>query len=241
MTSWHVSVKARIGTFDLDVSLVGDARPVALVGPNGSGKTTLLRVIAGAIEVQQAHVTIDDVVLESTDQNVHVPIERRRVGYVPQGFGLFSHLSVVENVAFGLSHGPNRAPVRERRSCALRVLEDLACGHLADRGVERLSGGEQQRVALARALVLNPELLLLDEPLAALDASRRRAVRSFLAERLKAFSRPSIIVTHDVRDVAAIDAAVVVLHDGRVVQQGLLDTVRANPINDFVAEFVAAG
>ena len=148
MTSWYVSVKARIGTFDLDVSLSGDAQPVALVGPNGSGKTTLLRVIAGAAKVKQAHVAIGDVVLESTDRNVHVPIERRRVGYVPQGFGLFPHLSVVENVAFGLSHGPNRATVSERRSRALRVLEDLACGHLADRGVERDGLAERGRDSL---------------------------------------------------------------------------------------------
>ena len=224
------------GGFRLTASLPPlEAGIYAVMGPSGAGKSSLLAAIAGFLALQ------DGQILWEGRDIAALPPAQRPMAMLFQDNNLFPHLSVVENVAFGLSHGPNRAPVRERRSCALRVLEDLACGHLADRGVECLSGGEQQRVALARALVLNPELLLLDEPLAALDASRRRAVRSFLAERLKAFSRPSIIVTHDVRDVAAIDAAVVVLHDGRVVQQGLLDTVRANPINDFVAEFVAAG
>ena len=241
MIGWRVDVQARFEGFELDVSLQGDARPLAVVGPNGSGKTTLLRAIAGAVPVTHAHVEIGKTVLESTEPGIHVPIELRRVGYVPQGYGLFPHLTVLENVEFGLSTGPDRPPAETRRTRALEMLIELDCKQLANRHVDRLSGGEQQRIALARALVLEPDLLLLDEPLAALDATRRRAVRHFLAERLQAFGRPSIIVTHDVRDVVALNANIVVLEKGHVVQQGSLASLRQAPVNDFIAEFIGAG
>ena len=241
MIGWRVDVQARFEGFELDVSLQGDARPLAVVGPNGSGKTTLLRAIAGAVPVTHAHVEIGKTVLESTEPGIHVPIELRRVGYVPQGYGLFPHLTVLENVEFGLSTGPDRPPAETRRTRALEMLIELDCKPLANRHVDRLSGGEQQRIALARALVLEPDLLLLDEPLAALDATRRRAVRHFLAERLQAFGRPSIIVTHDVRDVVALNANIVVLEKGHVVQQGSLASLRQAPVNDFIAEFIGAG
>ena len=241
MIGWRVDVQARFEGFELDVSLQGDARPLAVVGPNGSGKTTLLRAIAGAVPGTHAHVEIGKTVLESTEPGIHVPIELRRVGYVPQGYGLFPHLTVLENVEFGLSTGPDRPPAETRRTRALEMLIELDCKQLANRHVDRLSGGEQQRIALARALVLEPDLLLLDEPLAALDATRRRAVRHFLAERLQAFGRPSIIVTHDVRDVVALNANIVVLEKGHAVQQGSLASLRQAPVNDFIAEFVSAG
>lgn len=241
MIGWRVDVQARFEGFELDVSLQGDARPLAVVGPNGSGKTTLLRAIAGAVPVTHAHVEIGKTVLESTEPGIHVPIELRRVGYVPQGYGLFPHLTVLENVEFGLSTGPDRPPAETRRTRALEMLIELDCKPLANRHVDRLSGGEQQRIALARALVLEPDLLLLDEPLAALDATRRRAVRHFLAERLQTFGRPSIIVTHDVRDVVALNANIVVLEKGHVVQQGSLASLRQAPVNDFIAEFIGAG
>ena len=241
MIGWRVDVQARFEGFELDVSLQGDARPLAVVGPNGSGKTTLLRAIAGAVPVTHAHVEIGKTVLESTEPGIHVPIELRRVGYVPQGYGLFPHLTVLENVEFGLSTGPDRPPAETRRTRALEMLIELDCKQLANRHVDRLSGGEQQRIALARALVLEPDLLLLDEPLAALDATRRRAVRHFLAERLQTFGRPSIIVTHDVRDVVALNANIVVLEKGHVVQQGSLASLRQAPVNDFIAEFIGAG
>ena len=240
MTGWRADVQAQLGGFELDVSVQGDAQPLAVIGPNGSGKTTLLRAIAGAVPVTHAHVAIGKTVLESTEPGIHVPIERRRVGYVPQGYGLFPHLTVLENVEFGLSTGPDRPPAETRRTRALEMLTELDCTPLANRRVDRLSGGEQQRIALARALVLEPDLLLLDEPLAALDATRRRAVRHFLAERLQAFGRPSIIVTHDVRDVAILNANIVVLEEGHVVQQGSLASLRQAPASDFIAEFVGA-
>ncbi|MCB9537632.1 MAG: ABC transporter ATP-binding protein [Myxococcales bacterium] len=238
MSRWRAEVRARAGDFTLDVALEGDARPLALVGPNGSGKTTLLRVLAGAVRPEAAEIEVDGVVLHSTARGVEVPIEQRRVGYVPQGYGLFPHLSVLDNVAFGLSTGARRVDRRARRGRAAAVLERLGVGGLARRTPGGLSGGEQQRVALARALVIEPALLLLDEPLAALDATARRAIRGFLAEHLRAFGRPCVIVTHDVRDVAALDLQVCVLEGGRVMQRGDLNALRAAPATDFVAEFV---
>ncbi len=243
MSPWRAEVRARAGDFTLDVALEGDARPLALVGPNGSGKTTLLRVLAGAVRPEAAEIEIDGAVLHSSARGVEVPIEHRRVGYVPQGYGLFPHLSVLDNVAFGLSTGARRVDRRARHERARAVLDQLGVGALGPRLPGGLSGGEQQRVALARALVIDPALLLLDEPLAALDAAARRAIRGFLAQHLRAFGRPCVLVTHDVRDVAALDLQVCVLEGGRVAQRGDLAALRATPATDFVAEFVglAAG
>jgi len=235
--SWRVKLSLRLGDFSLAVDLEGAEAPVAVVGPNGSGKTTLLRAIAGAVPSEEAEVRVGERTLASAA--VDLPIEQRGLGYVPQGYGLFPHLSVIDNVAFGLSTGPRRLSRAERRAKARKVLEGLGAAALAGRPVQALSGGERQRVALARALVIEPAMLLLDEPMAALDVRRRRAVRSFLAERLKAWSRPALIATHDVRDAIALGARLVVLDAGRVVQEGTVDELRVAPANDFVAELLA--
>lgn len=232
--SWRVDIELTVGSFSLCVDVSGDARPVAIVGENGSGKTTLLRAIAGTPRPDRGRIEIDGDVLFDADAGVMQPPEARRVGYVPQGYGLFPHLDVAGNVAFGLSVTPRR----ERRAAALAALSELDAAHLADRMPTSLSGGEAQRVALARALAVEPRILLLDEPLAALDATARRAVRAFLAERLRALRRPAVFVTHDVRDVAALGARVVVLERGRVVQHGELSDIREAPATPFVAEFV---
>lgn len=240
MSFWSASVRATLGDFSLEVDLDGDGQVLALVGPNGSGKTTFLRALAGAVAVQSAEIVVADRTLESSARGIRLPMEQRQIGYVPQGYGLFSHLSVLDNVAFGLSTGAAKQGRAERNHKARALLHDLGCARLADRNVRGLSGGEQQRVALARALVLEPRLLLLDEPLAALDAAKRRSVRSFLAERIAAFGRPTVIVTHDPRDVEALGADVVVLEVGKVVQRGSLDSIRSAPGSEFVAEFVGA-
>lgn len=235
---WRAALRVVLDRFRLDVEIAGGAGVLAVVGENGSGKTTLLRALAGAVPTERAEVVIGDRTLASSARGIDTPMERRCVGYVPQGYGLFPHLDVRDNVAFGLraARGLARGQARERAST---LLAELGLEALARRAVGSLSGGERQRVALARALVLEPELLLLDEPLAALDATTRRAVRLFLAERLVAFGRPSVIVTHDVRDVAALDARVCVLAGGRVLQVGELAELRAAPASDFVREFLA--
>ena len=236
--SWGVRVKARVGPLTIDVDLEGDVGPLALIGPNGSGKTSLLRIIAGSRRPDEGESEVDGAPFFDSARGLDLPSERRRVGYVPQGYGLFPHLRAIDNVAFGLSTGERRQPRGPRRDAALRMLEDLGCAELAPRHPHQLSGGEQQRVALARALVIDPRILLLDEPLAALDATARRSLRGFLTARIRNMGRPSLIVTHDVRDVVALGAHVCVLEGGRIVQRGDIDALRKGPATDFVAEFV---
>lgn len=234
--SWHATLRSQRGSFRLNVRLTSDDGVLALVGPNGSGKTTVLRALAGAFEPDFAEIEIGGAVWASPHQRRS--IEQRRVGYVPQGYGLFPHLSVLDNVAFGLSTGRRALDRATRRARALDALRQLGCADLADRRPTRLSGGEQQRVALARAWVVDPSLLLLDEPLAALDATTRRSVRRFLADQLPQLGRPTVLVTHDVRDVEALANCVVVIEGGEIRQTGTLDALRHDPASDFVAEFV---
>jgi molybdate transport system ATP-binding protein len=235
--SWRVEVSMRLGALSLDVDLEGGDEPVALIGPNGSGKTTLLRTIAGAHHPDAGAIRIGDEDVFDSTAGIDLPPEARRVGYVPQGYGLFPHLSVLENVAFGWRARSPR-PSREQRLCeATRLLERVGCRHLADRKPVGLSGGEQQRVALARALAVEPRMLLLDEPLAALDAQARRAVRTYLAEHLAERSGPALVVSHDLRDVRALGGPVVVLEKGSIVQRGLPDELASQPATEFVEAF----
>ncbi|ACY16801.1 ABC transporter ATP-binding protein [Haliangium ochraceum] len=237
---WRVDVRADIGALPLDLQLAGDAAPTAVIGPNGAGKTTLLRLLAGAYRPTQGRIELGQRVLFDAARGVDTPPELRGVGYVPQGYRLFPMLRVVDNVAFGLSTGPRRQGKRARRRAAIALLEELGCAHLAEKLPHALSGGEQQRVALARALLVEPQMLLLDEPLAALDAAARRVTRGFLAARLRAAGRPAIVVTHDLRDVLALGARVCVIERGRVLQCGTPEALRAEPASDFVAEFFGA-
>lgn len=231
--SWRAKIIVTLGELSLDVDLAADTGVAALIGPNGSGKTTLLRSLAGLTEAT-GEFEVDGEVLLSASSDV-AP-EARKIGYVPQGFGLFPHLSVVDNVAFGLGHVPRA----ERRDKARAALAELGCEALAMRSCEGLSGGEKQRVALARALVVRPRMLLLDEPLAPLDVGVRRRVREHLAEELQARPIPTLLVTHDVRDLPHLVDYVFVVEGGKLVQQGSLQDLRDAPLTDFVAEFVAA-
>jgi ABC-type sulfate/molybdate transport systems ATPase subunit len=233
--TWSVRVQTQLGSLRLDVALTGGRQPVALVGPNAAGKTTLLRIIAGGLACDRGQIALDEQLLYDSDARINLPPEDRGIGYVPQGYGMFPHLRVVDNVAFGLTGaGMSR---RIRRQVALQMLGKLGCAHLSDRWPANLSGGEKQRVAIARALVVNPRFLLLDEPLSALDATSRRVLRSVLASQLATLGRPALVVTHDLRDVLALDASVVVLEAGRVVQTGSPQQLRDRPATDFVAEF----
>ena len=237
---WSVRARARVGRLHLDADIEGGAAPVAIIGPNGSGKTTLLRVIAGALPAERGCIRVGDRVLFDSEAGVSLAPEHRRVGYVPQGYGLFPHLTVLDNVAFGLAAGPGRARRAARRRTAAQVLAEIECAHLAHRQPAMLSGGERQRVALARALVPAPEMLLLDEPLAAIDVAARRGLRAYLARHLAQRRQPAIVVTHDPRDVHALGPAQVhALEGGTVVQSGPPDRLAAAPATEFVAEFFA--
>lgn len=236
--SWRIEMSLALGAIELDVEMSGGTAPVSVIGPNGSGKTTLLRTIAGAHRPDRGLVRIGDEVLLDTDAGVDFPPEARRVGYVPQGHGLFPHLRVIDNVCFGRAdRGPGDAGRARGREEARALLADLGCASLGDRWPAGLSGGESQRVALARALMIHPRILLLDEPLAAMDAGARRALRAYLGSYLSRQAIPAIVVTHDARDVRALGGSVYVIEGGSIVQQGDPESIAASPATEFVAEF----
>ena len=209
---------------------------VALVGPNGAGKSTALRALAGLLPVTEGRVVVGDVVLEEPATGRRVAAERRPVGLVFQDYLLFPHLTARENVAFGLrARGVRRGAALEQ---AARALARLGVAEVADRRPAALSGGQAQRVALARALVTAPSLLLLDEPLAALDAGTRVDVRADLRQRLTGFEGATVLVTHDVLDAFVLADRVVVLEGGTVVQEGTPVEVARRPRTAYVAQLV---
>ena len=236
--NWNLAVQYRRGDFSMDVSLTGRAETLAVIGPNGAGKTTLLRLLAGAHLPDHGQWVCGQRTLFDSERGIHLPPEQRRMGYVPQGSGLFTHLSVLDNVGFGwIPQGMSRAHRHEKGRVLLKA---MGIGHLIGRSVSTLSGGEQQRVALARALAVEPDILLLDEPLGALDVVARQEMRIWLAEHLQRQRAPTILVTHDVRDVYALAERVAVIEDGRVTQVDALKTVVATPKTPFVSGFFAA-
>jgi molybdate transport system ATP-binding protein len=231
------SLCARIGTLDLDVDLsAGDEEVVAVLGPNGAGKTTILRILAGLLRLDAGHVRVDDIVLDDPATSTYVVPERRPIGVVFQDYLLFPYLDARDNVAFGLrNRGMSR---RDARRVADEWLDRVGLGDHAGDKPRSLSGGQAQRVALARALAPNPRLLLLDEPLAALDAGTRAEIRRELRRHLGAFTGIRIMVTHDPIDAATLADRLVVIEAGRVSQIGTVSEVSAHPRSDYVAELV---
>ncbi|MEO8096012.1 MAG: ATP-binding cassette domain-containing protein [Pseudolysinimonas sp.] len=205
-------------------------RPLALVGPNGAGKSTLVAAIAGLLPLASGMIRIGDLIVSAGE--AIVPPELRRVGVVFQDFLLFPHLTVRDNIAFAARvRGAGRAVARDE---AQPWLERFELDHLADRHPAQLSGGQAQRVALARALASDPEVLVLDEPMGSLDVEIRDEVRADLARHLRDFGRPTVLVTHDAADVAAVADDVVVLQNGRITQHGTLDELAARPATPYV-------
>lgn len=237
MNEWIVQVRTRVDGFTLDVHLHERDGVLALVGENGSGKSTLLRAMMGAAPVKHGKITVHGRVLLDTDTGVFVPIEARGFAYVPQGGGLFPHLSVSDNICFGLREKRRDLHAKQRDEFALRTLEELGCAHLMKRSVRSLSGGERQKIAIARATMSEASFLLLDEPLSALDIRAKRETRRFLMDVFERLSVPTIVVTHDVRDVRAFGARMCVLEAGRVSQKGLWEDVRADPRSSFMCAF----
>ncbi len=229
----QVSAVIRRGAFTLDVDLALDAGVTAVVGPNGAGKSTLLRAVAGLATLDRGRVVLGERVLADTSDGTSVPVAGRRLGVVFQSHLLFPHLTARENVAFGpRSRGATRA---EATATAERWLDRVGLG---DRGGARpaeLSGGQAQRVALARALAGEPDALLLDEPLAALDVATRHAVRRVLRTHLDAFDGPVLLVTHDPVEAATLGDRIVVLEDGRVTHDGDVATITRHPRTPWAA------
>ncbi|MEO3785318.1 ABC transporter ATP-binding protein [Actinocorallia sp. B10E7] len=230
-----MGLAARLGVrrdgFRLDVEFeVGAGEVVALLGPNGAGKTTALRALAGLVRLDEGWIELDGRRLEER------PAEERPVGMVFQDYLLFPHLSVLENVAFGpRSRGRSAG---EARKAAAEWLERVGLAGFARARPRELSGGQAQRVALARALVGEPEMLLLDEPLAALDARTRLEVRSGLRRHLADFPGTAVLVTHDPLDAMVLCDRLIVIEDGRIVQEGAPAEVARRPRTDYVARLV---
>jgi molybdate transport system ATP-binding protein len=227
MAALDLEILSRLRAFTLDLSLAAEAgEVVALAGPSGAGKTTVLRCVAGLRRPDEGRIACgEDVWFERG--RVDLPPQQRSVGYVPQHHALFPHLTVRRNVAFG---GADARSVDE-------LLARLGIAELGDERPEGLSGGERQRTALARALARRPRALLLDEPLAALDAQTRRAVRHELADELARLAIPTLLVTHDFGDASALADRVAILVDGKVRQTGTPADLTAAPADGFVVEF----
>jgi ABC-type sulfate/molybdate transport systems ATPase subunit len=210
--------------------IVEQGETVALVGPSGAGKTTVLRVVAGLLRPEEGIVALGETVLLDTARRVDVPPEHRRVGYLFQEYALFPHLDVRRNVRFGARRDEDVDPLLER----FRIVD------LARARVRELSGGERQRVALARALARDPAVLLLDEPLSALDAHTRAGVRAELRELLGELGLPAILVTHDFEDAATLADRVGVISEGEILQLAAPTDLVALPRDAFVASLTGA-
>jgi molybdate transport system ATP-binding protein len=227
--SLSVDLHVPLRSFDLELSL-DVAGTVALVGPSGAGKTTVLRAISGLTRPKRGRIALADATWLDTEQGVDMPPEQRRVGLVFQDYALFPHLSVDRNIAFGATDAARVDNLLDR----LRIA-DLAAAKPRD-----LSGGERQRVALARALASDPDVLLLDEPLSALDAHTRLGVRAELHELLDDLDLPTVLVTHDFEEAATLADRIGVLVDGRILQLGSAADLVAAPNDPFVASFAGA-
>jgi molybdate transport system ATP-binding protein len=226
-----------LGRLDLDVALtVERGEMLAVLGPNGAGKSTVLRALAGLLTIDRGRIAVDGLVVDEPARSTFVAAERRPIGVVFQDYLLFAHLSALDNVAFGLrARGTGRADARRRAGDWLDRVG------LADHAAHRpaaLSGGQAQRVALARALATDPRLLLLDEPLAALDAGTRAEVRRDLRHHLQSFDGMRVMVTHDPVDAYALADRVAVMDAGRIVQLGTIAEVTAHPRSRYVASLI---
>jgi molybdate transport system ATP-binding protein len=218
-----VELDIPLRSFRLGLSLDVAAETVAIVGPSGAGKTTVLRAIAGLLKPRGGHVALGEQVWFDSERGIDLAPEDRSVGMVFQQFALFPHLSVQRNVEFG---GKERA---------LAMMERLGIAHLAAARPRQLSGGERQRVALARALAHDPKVLLLDEPLSALDPHTRDGIRHELAAHLSELVLPTLLVTHDVADAIALADRVGVIREGRIIQVGTPAELAEAPADEFVA------
>jgi ABC-type sulfate/molybdate transport systems ATPase subunit len=227
VTGLQASFTLPLRTFDLELELEVEGT-VALVGPSGAGKTSVLRAVTGLVRPASGRIALDGDVWFDAGARIFRKPDERRVGLVFQEYALFPHMTVWRNVAYG---GHERVD---------EFLERFRISHLANARPDQLSGGERQRVALARALARDPGVLLLDEPLAALDAHTKAAVRGELQELLREFGLPTLLVTHDYEDAASLADQVGVIIDGRLRQLGPPQELVASPADGFVASFTGA-
>jgi molybdate transport system ATP-binding protein len=237
LAALHAELSLAVGAIELQVQFdVPPGSCLSLAGPSGSGKTTILRLLAGTVRPDRGRILHGDEVWVDSQQRVWRPAERRGCGYVFQDYALFPHLSAWRNVAYGLRD----APRSRRRTTALALLERFGMASLADARPGTLSGGERQRVALARALAPRPAVLLLDEPLSALDARTRASASRELSDILQSLDIPVVLVTHDFYEAALLGDQVGVIDDGKIIQRGSASELAAAPATTFVADFTGA-
>jgi molybdate transport system ATP-binding protein len=220
----EIDVHKKLRDFDLEVRLsIADGEILMLMGDNGCGKTTLLNLIAGLISPNSGRITLNGMSIFDSAMKIDVNPEARNIGYVFQSYALFPHMSVYDNVAFGLR--TRNLPRKEIDFLVKDQLEEAGLWEIRKARAANISGGQKQRVALARALIIDPRLLLLDEPLSALDVKKQAAMKRDLREIIHACHVPSIIVSHDMRDIASIGDRACFLENGKIVMLGEPDEV----------------
>lgn len=232
-----VALDTAINTFHLKVDFQAErGKTIALLGESGAGKSTVLRLLAGLLRPQYGHIDLNSITYFSDEKHIFVPPQERPFGYVFQDYVLFPHLSVFENVAFGLH--AQHLPGQKVRRRVTDALQQVHLSGLDQRRPAQLSGGQQQRVAIARALALQPQLLLLDEPLSALDVQTRREVRQELRRILAEVDLTTMLVTHNYLDALYFGDQILVLDHGSIIQQGDQRALREYPRSSYVAELV---
>jgi len=226
--------------FTLDVTFsVRQGETLVLIGENGTGKSTVLNLISGILTPDAGEIVLGGRKLYSGEEGIDVPAEDRKIGHLFQSYALFPHMTVFENVAFGLRC--RKVPRPEIAFSVENQLRAMNLADLSDVNVGRLSGGQRQRVALARALVLEPELLLLDEPLAAVDMRAQSVMREELRDRIRNAGIPCIVVTHNLRDALELADRLCLIEEGRVVVEGAPEEVLGMRGNGFIASFAGSG
>jgi molybdate transport system ATP-binding protein len=216
LTMLRVDIEKQLGEFSLAASFVSEGRVTGLFGASGSGKTTLVNMIAGLLRPDRGTIMIDGDTLDDTAAGIHVPAYRRRIGYVFQDARLFPHLDVAQN----LDYGRRMNRVADDPAQHKRIIDLLDIGNLVDRRPGKLSGGERQRVALGRALLSKPRLLLLDEPLGALDEGRKHEILPYLVRLRDEANVPMVYVSHDAAELRQLATQIVMLRQGRVTSFG---------------------
>lgn len=214
----HRKLSAGSRHFELNVQLESSATRIALFGPSGAGKSLTINAIAGLLRPDRGHISVNDTILFDSEQGVFLTSQQRRLGYLQQDYGLFPHLTVAQNIVFGLSKGWLNPRARALPDSAQRWVESFELGPILSSYPSEISGGQKQRVALARALAVKPRLMLLDEPLAALDAGLRHRMRDELALLQERLDIPTILITHDPADVEKLADQVFRIRDGRIEQ-----------------------
>ena len=230
----EVIVQKRFDGFVLDIAFTAASSLIVLFGPSGSGKSLTLQAIAGVVSLDAGRIRIDDQLLYDSAQQIYIPSQARRVGYVPQQYALFPHLSVAHNISFGLT----RLSHRERTRRVAEMIETFNLGGLEQRRPHELSGGQRQRVALARAVAMQPRLLLLDEPFSALDAPLRATLRQELLQLQQRLNITIVLVSHDLADAFMLGQHLIVYENGHIIQQGAREDVFFRPATQRVAELV---